>query len=132
MIAVLVVAVLGLIAVLMFPSNMKITAKIINDKTGVATPVPWPGDQVTSEAYTALSAVHLESYPAGTTVQAGTSGNATNIFRIGDLMGVSATLPSGGGYGACCISFPQEVGNYTLIIYANNNELKSLAFRVVS
>jgi hypothetical protein len=110
---------------------------------------------------TGITEAHLESVPIGTSIGPGTVGTPATVFGKWLMMGISGQVntPNGtrltvkifdangvevpnnypgsqlngpGGFGACCLMFPQTAGDYTMKFYLDGVESRSAAFKVVA
>lgn len=107
-----------------------------------------------------ITSAHLEMFPIGTQMGPGLSGTETTVFRSGELMGLSGevnivgtakltvqildasgqvvragmemNLTGAGGFGMCCFPFPDTVGTYTMKLFVDSVESKTLPFQVVA
>ncbi len=106
---------------------------------------------------TTITSLHLESFPEGTQLGAGMTGTETTVFKMGEIAVVSAEITTdgsvtatigiyqngtfvlgqpcveikgSGGFG-CSLGYPQTSGNYTLKVYIDETEKKSMNFEVI-
>lgn len=129
--------------------------------TGPSGPGGNPTDNQGGQPASGITEVHLESVPIGTQIGPGVVGTPTTVFGKWLMMGINGQVnaPSGtqltlkifdangtqfptnypgmqisgpGGFGSCCMIFPQTAGNYVMKFYLDGTEAKSLNFTVVA
>jgi uncharacterized protein YxeA len=106
-----------------------------------------------------INSLYLEKFPTGTEMKPGVKGIEATSFTKGDIMGISgeATAPpktmlsvkifnkdggvimgngagmelkGSGGFGMCCFEISDNPGEYTMKLYLDGQEAKSLIFEV--
>ncbi len=107
-----------------------------------------------------IISVYLERFPAGTEIGKGIQGIKSTTFYKDDFIGVTGEvntpgkstltyevltkdgemvqqgapgmeLEGSGGFGMCCITPPQEIGNYVIKLFLDGQEAEILSFEVI-
>lgn len=115
-----------------------------------------------SEFTGGIISAHFETFPEGTEMGPGMTGMMTNSFNQNDLVGISGEADvnknveltfeiydvygnkvesywegdfptiNSGNFGFCCINIPQESGYYTMKLFLNGKESRTMLFDVRS